>query len=107
MIGVFASRVLWRYARTVCKGMDQFKTSSVAIILWELLFFFFVLGLLFKSSLTISLLLTGLVVVNAVGTLVAFGGCRIPLLATPDFTQLCSQFRSISVPLIPKSILKK
>lgn len=107
IVALFASRVLWRYAQTVCKALDRFGTYSVAMIAREVLFLLFILVIFFESSLTIVRVITGLIGVNVLAIAISFGACRHPLLTTPDFGHLWSQFRTISVPLIPRSVIKK
>ncbi|MHC3378343.1 hypothetical protein [Haloarcula sp. H-GB5] len=102
-----ASKSLYQYGLTVCKGLDEFAMYSGVKFLYEITFLGALAALVAVGQLTIVTAISAYVGASMLAVAIIFVTIHDELHAKPDFETLVQEYRRISAPLIPRSLVKK
>jgi len=105
--GLFLALPLFRLVLAVCRGIDRFGRYSATKLVREGSFLAAVVWLFATGGLTVQTALLAMLGATGGALLVGVASVRTHLLAPPDVAALGEQFRAVSLPLVPKTVLKK
>ncbi|EMA18464.1 lipopolysaccharide biosynthesis protein [Haloarcula argentinensis] len=102
-----ASKSLYQYGLTVCKGLDEFAMYSGIKFLYEITFLGALVALVTVGQLTIVTAISAYAGASMLAVAIIIVTVHDELNAKPDFETLIQEYHRISAPLIPRSLVKK
>ncbi|AUG47897.1 hypothetical protein BVU17_10350 [Haloarcula taiwanensis] len=106
-MSLVASRSLYQYGLTVCKALDEFATYSGVKFLYEMTFLGALVALFAVDLLTIVTAISAYVGASMLAIGIILVIVHDELRAKPDFGKLIGEYRRVSAPLIPRSLVEK
>lgn len=97
---------IYRFMTTIHRSLLKFRLYSIVKFIREFIFLTSIFVLFSTDILTVELAILSIVTANIIGMLASIPSISKEL-ATPDFNEFKRQFTRVSLPLVPRVIIKK